>query len=84
MNLAELVNTEGDVVIERNQAQRNAKKLREELISAGYEPEYIDEYLAQKSLVQRGNMQKAVVGLFFRNTEFNIIPKALNQWKTYV
>ena len=84
MNLAELVNTEGDVVIERNQAQRNAKKLREELISSGYDPEYIDEYLAQKSLGQRGNMQKAVVGLFFRNTEFNIIPKALNQWKAYV
>ena len=34
LNLAELVNTEGDVVLERNQAQRNAKRLREELVSA--------------------------------------------------
>ena len=39
INLAELVNTEGDVVIERNQAQRNAKRLREELIKSGYSPE---------------------------------------------
>jgi hypothetical protein len=38
-NLAELVNSEGDVVLERNQAQRNAKRLREELISSGYSPE---------------------------------------------
>jgi len=38
-NLAEVVNTEGDVVLERNQAQRNAKRLREELISSGYSPE---------------------------------------------
>lgn len=25
-----------------------------------------------------------MVGLFFKNTDFNIIPKALNQWKLYV
>lgn len=39
LNLADLVNTEGDVVLERNQAQRNAKRLREELINSGYAPE---------------------------------------------
>lgn len=39
MNLAETVNTEGDVVLERNQAQRNARRLREELIKSGYSPE---------------------------------------------
>ena len=83
-NLADLVNTEGDVVLERNQAQRNAKRLREELIRSGYSPEQIDEYLAQKAEQQRANMQKAVVGLFFKNTDFNIIPKALNQWKEWV
>ena len=78
LNLAHVVNTEGDVVLERNQAQRNAKRLREELINSGYSPEQIDEYLAKKSETQRANMQKAVVGLFFKNTDFNIIPKALN------
>lgn len=82
--LAHIVNTEGDVVLERNQAQRNAKRLREELINSGYSPEQIDEYLAKKSEQQRANMQKAVVGLFFKNTDFNIIPKALNQWKGWV
>jgi hypothetical protein len=39
INLAEIVNTEGDVVLERNKAQRNAKRLREELIKSGYSPE---------------------------------------------
>jgi|TARA_B110001450_G_C17612331_1_gene477785 hypothetical protein len=39
LELAHIVNTEGDVVLERNQAQRNAKRLREELISSGYSPE---------------------------------------------
>lgn len=78
INLAEVVNTEGDVVLERNQAQRNAKRLREELIKSGYSEEQIDDYLAKKSETQRSNMQKAVVGLFFKNTDFNIIPKALN------
>ena len=29
-------------------------------------------------------MQKAVVGLFFKNTDFKIIPKAMNQWKEWV
>jgi hypothetical protein len=84
IHLAELVNTEGDVVLERNQAQRNARRLREELIKSGYSPEVIDRFLAKKSEVQRANMQKAIVGLFFKNTDFNIIPKALNQWKEWV
>ena len=56
INLAEQVNTEGDVVLERNQAQRNAKRLRDELIASGYSPEQIDEYLAMKSEQQRSNM----------------------------
>jgi len=84
LNLAELVNTEGDVVLERNQAQRNAKRLREELVNSGYAPEQIDDFLATKSEQQRANMQKAVVCLFFKNTDFNIIPKAMNQWKEWV
>ena len=39
LQLAHIVNTEGDVVLERNRAQRNAKRLREELINSGYSPE---------------------------------------------
>jgi len=29
-------------------------------------------------------MHKAVLGLFFRNTDFNVIPKAMNHWKAWV
>jgi hypothetical protein len=39
IGLAHIVNTEGDVVLERNKAQRNAKRLRDELIASGYSPE---------------------------------------------
>jgi hypothetical protein len=29
-------------------------------------------------------MHRAVVGLFFRNSDFEIIPKAFNQWRRWV
>ena len=29
-------------------------------------------------------MQRGIIGLFFKNSEFNIMPKALNQWKAWV
>lgn len=29
-------------------------------------------------------MQKAIVSLFFKKSEFNIMPKAMNQWKRWV
>ena len=29
-------------------------------------------------------MQKAVVGFFFKNSDFSIMPKALNHWKKWV
>ena len=29
-------------------------------------------------------MQKAVVGFFFKNSDFQIIPKAFNQWKRWL
>jgi hypothetical protein len=29
-------------------------------------------------------MNKAVVGFFFKNSDFQIIPKAFNQWKKWI
>lgn len=29
-------------------------------------------------------MTKGVIALFFQNSEFNVVPKALNAWKDYV
>ena len=29
-------------------------------------------------------MHRAIVGLFFKNSPFEIIPKALNQWKSFI
>ena len=29
-------------------------------------------------------MQRGIIGLFFKNSEFSVVPKALNAWKDYV
>ena len=29
-------------------------------------------------------MQKGIIALFFKNSEFSVVPKALNAWKDYV
>jgi len=71
-------------VQERNEMQRKVKTLRAFLEKQGYEPEELNEYLEQKTEQQRNNMQKAVIGFFFKNSEFNVMPKAMNQWKRWV
>ena len=47
--LAEEINTEGDVVLERNEMLRNVKALRDFLTQQGYEPEQIDEFIERKT-----------------------------------
>lgn len=29
-------------------------------------------------------MNRAVIALFFKNSEFNVVPKAFNMWKEYI
>lgn len=29
-------------------------------------------------------MQKGIIGLFFKNSEFSVVPKAMNAWRDYV
>jgi hypothetical protein len=29
-------------------------------------------------------MQKGIIALFFQNSEFSVVPRALNAWKDYV
>jgi hypothetical protein len=78
------VNTEGDVVMERNEIRNNVKALKDFLSTQGYAEDDIGEYLSVKSDYQKQKMHRAIVGLFFRNSDFEIIPKALNQWKRWV
>ena len=84
LQLAEAVNTEGDVVMERNEVRNNVKALKDFLSTQGYAEDDIGEYLSVKSDYQKQKMHRAIVGLFFRNSDFEIIPKALNQWKRWV
>lgn len=43
--LAEKINSEGDVVLERNDMKRNVQALKEFLQKQGYNPEEIEQYL---------------------------------------
>ena len=68
----------------RNEAARNVKAMRDFLVKSGYTPEMIDTYLQEKGEQQKANMQRGVIALFFKESQFNIVPKALNQWKAWV
>lgn len=50
----------------------------------GYTPEFIDEYLEKKAAKQRSDMEKGIKSLFFRHSDFSIVPKAFNQLKAFV
>mgnify|MGYP001577315493 FL=1 len=58
--------------------QRKVKCLKDFLTKNGYNPEEVQNYMKEKSETQKGNMMKAVVGFFFKNSDFKIIPKAFN------
>lgn len=49
IRLAETVNTEGEVVLERNEARRHVKALKDFLGTQGYSQEDIGNYLTKKS-----------------------------------
>lgn len=70
--------------MERNEVRRNVKALKDFLGTQGYTDDDIGQYLSTKSDNQKQKMHRAIVGLFFRNSDFEIIPKALNQWKRWV
>ena len=53
-------------------------------MDSGYEPARVDEYTNKKDIQQKCNMNKGVICLFFKNSEFNIVPKAFNSWKEFV
>ena len=72
------------MVLQRNEMRQRVKALRDFLRTHGYSQEDIEGYLAKKGEQQRSLMHRAIVGLFFRNSDFEIIPKALNQWKRWV
>ena len=40
--------------------------------------------MAQKTEQQKVTMHRAVVALFFKNSDFQIIPKAFNQWRRWI
>ena len=50
----------------------------------GYTPEFINEYLESKAAKQRSDMQKGIISLFFKNSDFSIVPKAFNHLKAFV
>lgn len=45
IKISEEVNTEGEVVMKRNQLSRQAQAMKNQLVKMGYTPEFIDEFL---------------------------------------
>ena len=83
--IAQKVNKEGDVVMRRNQLARQAAAMKKKLMELGYSPEAIEKYLDEKAGIQKNNMQKGVINLFFKHSDgFQVVPKAFNQLKAYV
>ena len=70
--------------MKRNQLARQAAAMKSQLVKMGYTPQMIDEFLEEKAAAQRSNMQKGIISLFFKNSDFQIVPKAFNQLKAYV
>jgi hypothetical protein len=64
--------------------RRNVKALKDFLVSQGYSPEQLSQYLEDKATHQRATMHRAIVSLFFRRSDFSIMPKAMNQWKRWI
>ena len=58
--------------------------MKSQMVKMGYTPEYIEEYLEKKAAKQRSDMQKGIISLFFKNSDFSIVPKAFNQLKAFV
>jgi len=78
------VNTEGEVVMKRNQLARQSQQMQRQLVKLGYTPQFITAYLENKAVKQRADMQRGIITLFFKNSDFSIVPKAFNQLKAYV
>ena len=47
--ISEEVNTEGEVVMKRNQLARQAAAMKAQLVKMGYTPEFINDYLETKA-----------------------------------
>ena len=58
--------------------KRNVKALKDFLVKQGYSEDEIQGYLDEKNDKQKSNMHRAIVGLFFKKSDFKIIPKAFN------
>ena len=58
--------------MKRNQLARQAAAMKSQLVKMGYTPEFINEYLETKAAKQRSDMQKGIISLFFKNSDFSI------------
>ena len=58
--------------------------MKSQLVKLGYTPEFIEDFLETKAGKQRSDMQKGIISLFFKNSDFSIVPKAFNQLKAFV
>lgn len=83
INLINEINTEGHVAIEAEKARRRVEIVKKFLISHGHPKEEIEEELCAKRETQLSTMRSFIIRMFFKMSEFSVIPKAFNQLKAY-
>ena len=44
--------------------------MKKKLVELGYTPEQIEEYLETKASKQRAEMQRGIIAMFFKNSDF--------------
>jgi hypothetical protein len=64
--------------MERNELQRKANAMKEQLQKLGYTQEQIEAFLAENKAKQKEMMSKGIRNIFFANSQFDIMPKAFN------
>ena len=64
--------------------QRKAKAMVEQLQKMGYSPEVIQNYLDENADKQRQTMHKGIRMIFYRQSQFDVLPRAFNQLKAFV
>lgn len=56
----------------------------EQLVKMGYSPEVIQKFLDENGERQKQTMQRGIRRIFYKHSQFDIIPKAFNQIKAFV
>lgn len=83
VKIIEEINTEGDIAVEAERAKRRVDILKKFLVQNGHPLQDIEQEISRRKEKQNSVMRSFLIRLFFKTSEFNVIPKAFNQLKAW-